>query len=91
MEWDEKAHIACSVYNFLPNEQSREAPFFLMFGRDPTIPLNDLLRPCIRYLGTDETILSLQAVQNIYKMVTQNLKTTHARLEKQATNLPTRL
>ena len=35
MEWDEMAHIASSVYNFLPNEHSREAPFFLMFGRDP--------------------------------------------------------
>ena len=74
LEWDEMTHIACSVYNFLPNEHSREAPFFLMFGRDPRILLNDLLRPCIRYLGMDETILSLQAMQIIYKMVTQNLK-----------------
>ena len=47
LEWDERTHIACSVYNFLPNEHSREAPFFLMFGRDPTILLNDLLGPCI--------------------------------------------
>ena len=59
LEWDEIVHLACSVYNFLPNEHSREAPFFLMFGRDPRIPLNDLLRPRIRYLGTDESILSL--------------------------------
>ena len=49
-EWDEMAHIACSVYNFLLNEHSRE------FGRDPRILLNDLLRPRIRYLGTDKTI-----------------------------------
>ena len=81
LDWDDITHIACSVYNSLPNEHSREAPWFLMFGRDPRIPLNDLLRPHIRYLGTDETILSLQAMQNIYKMVTQNLKTACACLE----------
>ena len=34
MEWDEIVMFACAVYNFLPNEHSREAPFFLMFGRD---------------------------------------------------------
>ena len=91
IEWDELVHLACSVYNFLPNEHSREAPFFLMFGRDPRIPLNDLLRPRIRYLGTDETILSLQAMRNIYKMVVHNLKTARKRLEKEATKFPTKV
>ena len=88
LEWDEIVHLVCSVYNFLPNEHSREAPFFLMFGRDPRIPLNDLLRPHIRYLGTDETILSLQAMCNIYKMVTHNLKMALKHLEKEATKFP---
>ena len=61
-----------------------------MFGRDPRIPLNDLLRPCIRYLGTEEMILSLQAMRNIYKMVAHNLKTAHKCLEKELTKFPTR-
>ena len=91
LEWDELVHLACSVYNFLPNEHSREAPFFLMFGRDPRIPLNDLLRPRIRYLGSDETILSLQAMRNIYKMVAHNLKTARKCLEKEATKFPTKV
>ena len=39
----------------------------------------------------DETILSLQAMQNIYKMVTQNLKTARARMEKEATKFPKRV
>ena len=62
-----------------------------MFGRDPRIPLNDFLRPHIRYLGTDETILSLQAMRNIYKMVAHNLKTACKRLEKEQTKVPTRV
>ena len=60
-----------------------------MFRRDPRIPLNDLLRPRIRYLGTDEMILSLQAMRNIYKMVAHNLKTVRKRLEKEQTKFPT--
>ena len=62
-----------------------------MFGRDPRIPLNDLLRPHIRYLDMDETILSLQAMRNIYKIVAHNLKTVCKRLEKEQTKFPTRV
>ena len=53
--------------------------------------MNDLLRPRIRYLGTDETILSLQAMCNIYKMVAHNLKTAHKQVEKEQTKFPTRV
>ena len=35
LEWDEVCLIATAAYNFLPNEHSRESPFFIMFGRDP--------------------------------------------------------
>ena len=58
LEWDGIVTFVCAVYNFLPNEHSREAPFFPMFGRDPRIPLNEFLRPRLRYLGKDETIMS---------------------------------
>ena len=45
LEWDDIVPLACAAYNFLPNEDSRESPFFLMFGRDPLIPLTKLLKP----------------------------------------------
>ena len=57
-----------------PNEHSRESPFFLMFGRDPLLPLTKLLRPKLRYLGNEESILSLESLQNIYQLVVTNLK-----------------
>ena len=40
LEWDDLVPLACAAYNFIPNEHSKELPFFLMFGRDPTLPLN---------------------------------------------------
>ena len=62
MEWDALVPLACAVYNFIPNEHLRESPFFLMFGRDPILPLNMLLGPKMRYLGTDINVLSLEAM-----------------------------
>ena len=67
LEWDDVVPLACAAYNFFPNEYSRESPFFLMFGRD-------LLRPKLRYLGNEESILSLESLQNIYQLVVTNLK-----------------
>ena len=37
LEWDQVVPLTCTAYNFLPNEHSKESPFFLMFGRDPTV------------------------------------------------------
>ena len=74
MEWDALVPLACAAYNFIPNEHSKESPFFLMFGRDPVIPLNTLLKPKIRYLGNDLNVLSLEAMKNMFEIAVTNLK-----------------
>ena len=83
VEWDEVVHLATAAYGFFPNEHSGESPFFLVFGRDPRILLNALLRLGIRYVGTDENILSLEALQGIYYMVVENLKLARGGQTKQ--------
>ena len=65
VEWDEVCALATAAYNFLPNEHSRESPVFIMFGWDPRLPLAELFQHKLRYLGTDETVLSLQALRNM--------------------------
>ena len=82
MEWDQVVHLATAAYNFFPNEHSRESPFYLMFGRDPRLPLNTLLKPKIRYLGDEENILSLEALQRIYLLVAENLRLARERMHK---------
>ena len=71
LEWDDVVPLACVAYNFFPNEHSKESPFF---GRDPNALLTNLLQPKIRYLGTDENILLLESLKNIYELVATNLK-----------------
>ena len=68
MEWDKFTDLATAAYNFIPNVSSKESPFFLMFGRDPCMPLNKLLSQAMRYLGTDEGIPDLEALQNLLQM-----------------------
>ena len=67
LEWDVLVPLACAAYNFIPNENSKESPLFLMFGRDPILPLNTLLGPKLRYLGNDINILSLEAMKNMLR------------------------
>ena len=43
MEWDDVIPLACAAYNFVPNEHSKESPFFLMFGIEARILLNTML------------------------------------------------
>ena len=81
LEWDDIVPLACAAYNFLLNEHTRESPLFLMFGRDPLLPLTKLLKAKIRYLGNDENILSLEALKNMYQLVVTNLR--YAREKRQ--------
>ena len=45
-----------------------------MFGRDPYMPLNKLLSQATRYLGTDEGIPDLEALQNLLQMTTTQIE-----------------
>ena len=63
LEWDVLVPLTSAAYNFMPNEYSKESPFFLMFGRDPVLPLNTLLGPKLRYLGTNLNTLSLEILK----------------------------
>ena len=74
LEWDILVPLACAAYNIIPNEHSKESPFFLMFGRDPVLPFNTLMGPRMRYLGNDINILSLEAMKNMFEIAATNLK-----------------
>ena len=91
LEWDELIPLACAAYNFMPNEHSKESPFFLMFGRDPVLPLNTLLEPKIRYMGTDISIISLESMKILYEIVATNLKLAWERGDLQNQPPPTKL
>ena len=91
LEWDVLVPLTCAAYNFTPNEHSKESPFFLMFGRDPVLPLNTLLGPKMRYLGNDMNILSLEAMKNMFEIAATNLKMAHERGDPKGDPIPSKL
>ena len=91
LEWDALIPLACAAYNFLPNEHSKKSPFFLMFGRDPVLPLNTLIKPKIRYMGNDINIISLETMKNIYEVAATNLKLAREKGDPQEPKLQTKV
>ena len=91
LEWDVIMPLACAAYNFIPNEHSKESPFFLMFGRDPVLPLNTLLGPKMRCLGNDINVLSLEAMKNMFEIAATNLKMAQERGDPKDSPLPSKL
>ena len=44
-DWDQWIPYVTFAYNTTPHTSTKETPFFLMYGRDPEIPKEDLLKP----------------------------------------------
>ena len=73
-EWDDVAAMAAASYNYMPNQHSKEAPFFVMFGRDAVTNIRHIMVPRYRYMGTEGLILDLKIMSNIYQCQIINLQ-----------------
>ena len=49
--WDKYLHQVLTSYRITPNVAPGESPFFLDYGRDPNLPLHQLLEPMHDSLG----------------------------------------
>ena len=79
--WDQYLNQVLACYRVTPNLATAEAPFFLVYGRDPNLPLHQLLEPMQWFLGDpDSGILNLEvqrlALAIVKKMLDENHFTT---------------
>ena len=51
MNWDKYLNQVLTSYRTTPNLATAETPFFLLYGRDPNLPLHQLLEPMQCFLG----------------------------------------
>ena len=79
-EWDEVVPLATASYNWLPNQHSKESPFFVMFGRDAVTNLSQLTKPKLRYMGTEDLILDLELMSSIFQTQIHNLRMARERV-----------
>ena len=60
--WDQYLNQVLASYRVTPNLATTEMPFFLVYGRDPNLPLHQLLEPLQWFLGDpDSGMLNLEA------------------------------
>ena len=60
--WNKYINQVLASYRVTPNPAMAETPFFLVYGRNPNLPLHQLLEPMQRFLGDPEFgLLNLEA------------------------------
>ena len=94
--WDKYLNQALASYRITPNLATAETPFFLLYGRDPNLPLHQLLEPMQHFLGDpDSGILDLEthrlALAIAKKTLDENrFKTAQKTMARDITSLPSR-
>ena len=88
VEWDELIPLAVSAYNFFPCQSSKEAPFVLMFGRDPITPIAKLLEPKLKFYGEKGTGVNMDTLRKLYTVVAENIRKARERQPRQETAPP---
>ena len=59
--WDKYLNQVLASYRITPNPATGDTPFFLLYGRDPNLPLHQLLEPMQCFLGDpDSGMLNLE-------------------------------
>ena len=66
--------LATASYNWFPNQHSKESLFFIMFGRDALTNLSQLTKPNLRYMSTEDLILDLELMSNIFQTQIHHLR-----------------
>ena len=59
--WDKYINQVLASYRVTPNVATAETPFFLVYRRDPNLPLHQLLEPMQRLGDPDSGMLNLEA------------------------------
>ena len=53
--WDKYLNQVLPSYRITPNLATAELPFFLVYDRDPNLPLHQLLEPIQQFLGDPDS------------------------------------
>ena len=69
--WDKYINQVLASYRVTPNLATAETPFFLVYGRDPNLPVHQLLEPMQQFLGDLDTGMIKLEVHRLALAVTK--------------------
>ena len=83
-EWEDVLPAALMAMRTCVNDSSKFSPYFLIYGRDPVMPIDTLLTPRRRYYGDDYLPTMLQRLHTAFVNVADNTKKARENIKQQA-------
>ena len=85
--WNTYINQVLASYRVTRNLATAGTPFFLVYGRDPNLPLHQLLDPIQRFIGDPESgLLNLEAHCLTLAISKKTLDENHFRIAQKTTN-----
>lgn len=72
--WDIHFNQALAAIRFHVNESTTHSPFFLLFGRDVVLPIDNILRPRRKYAGEDLHQIALEQQHKVFTIAQRIMK-----------------
>lgn len=84
--WDLYLTQALAAVRFCENETSKFSPYYMIFGRDVVLPVDNLLKPRRKYMGEDHHKLIIEKQHRIFAQARRRIahaqKRHNARINK---------
>ena len=91
LDWPKHIPAALFAIRTSVHTSSQFTPFFLVYGRDPKLPIDTVLQPKFKYAGEDYIATMMQRLHKAFLHVKINLRESHeknADLKNAGTSLP---
>ena len=72
--WDLYLNQTLAARRFSISDATNQSPFFLLYNRDVVLPLDNILKPRVKYQGEDMHQISLEIQHESFMEVHRNLK-----------------
>jgi len=72
--WDLQLNACLTAIRCAPSESTRYSPFFLLYGRDPVLPLDSLLLPQRKYMGESSARYQMENLHKAMRQAHTNMR-----------------
>ena len=82
--WDIYLNQVLGAIRFNINDSTKFSPFYLLYNRDPVLPIDNILKPRRKYLGEEPHKIGLEQQHKAFVLVHKHLKKAKKRQAKYA-------
>ena len=70
--WPKAIPPLLMAYRTAVNDTTKHSPFFIVYGRDPVLPMDTLLNPKVKYMGEEYVPTAIERLHKAYTDVRRN-------------------